>query len=185
MKTKKLCLTVAFVIVVVLAITLFACGNEGGGKNNTDELLPTLIKVRILPQSYEFNGDEEHDVCLSLLGRTIEKFTIELVLNNPDNHEIISFKYNGKEYDSNDFDSSSTNKSVIIKNLSVEPTVKEFEVKITDIVYYYKGARQKMANLTNNVKNVKVNPTFKLTLDLSETNEGPGATLEIEHQYCQ
>ena len=184
MKNKRIGVIAVLILAVVLAITVFACGDKGGNKGDVDPMLPTLIKVRVLPQSNDFNGDEEHDVCLALLGKTIEKFTIEVLLSNPDNYEVLSLKYNGKEYQSKDFDSSSTNKVITISNLTVEPTITEFEVSITDIYYAYKGSRQKVANLTNNVKKVKVNPTFKLTLDLSETNLGEGAIEERENRYA-
>ena len=176
-------LTILLVSVVALAVISCDNGSSGGGKT---EILPTLTKVKVIPDIYGHNGDEESDVCLTLNGGVVEKFSLEITISNPDKNEVVSFNYNDIVYSADRFSIDSTPSVIYVNNLTAPVKEGEFEIKIDEIIYVpKKGGTAKISNLEGNVKKVKIQPTFTLTLDYSSANlqEGEEPVKVLENDF--
>ena len=162
-------------LVVVLSLAVVSCNdNTSSGGEQSNKVLPTLTKVKVVPALVGHNGDEESDVCLMISGGKVENFHIEITISNPDRREILSFNYNDVTYTSDLFDNESTTSVIIVKNLVSPVQEGDFEVKIDEIKYAEKNGTAKILGLKNNVKKVRINPAFTLTLDMSEANLAEG-----------
>lgn len=184
--TSKICSVVLTVILVaVLMLVAISCDNGNNKDANKNEVLPTLVKVRVIPAYNGHNGDEESDVCLATSGGKVENFHLEITISNPDKNEILSFDYNDNTYTSDLFSNESTPSLIIVENLLSPVEEGEFEVKIDDITYQKKNGTAKILGLKDNVKKVKIQPTFKLTLDYSEANlaEGEEAIKVVDNEF--
>ncbi len=175
------------VLILALAVALFAvsCGGKDGGGNTDNEILPTLTKVKIIPVVNGHNGDEESDVCLEIIGALPEMYNVEITVANPDNYSITSVTMDGVEYGSAKFGAESTNKVIYLNNNSVPKDASEHTVTIEEIRYTdKKGGSGKVALSGNNVKKIRVAPTFTLTLDLTEANQTDVSPIKsVENDY--
>lgn len=183
-------LIVAF-IVSVLALVVALCGTScndtsGGGSDKKNEILPTLTKVKIIPVVNGHNGDEDSDVCLELLSGIPEMFDVEISIANPDNFIITSLTMNGTIYEPKSFSAESNNRVVYIKNNHVPTGATEHTITINEIRYSSKsGSGGKVALGGKNVKKIRVQPTFNLTLDISESSASSGKekTMVVENTF--
>ena len=184
-KGKIISIILALCLVVIVAFTAISCNDGSGSNDGTTEILPTLTKVKIIPEAYGHNGDEESDVCLSLSGGKVERFHIEITISNPDKREILSFNYNDLTYESDHFDAESTPSRIVVKNLTAPVQEGSFEVKIDEIKYANTSGTAKIYGLKDNVKRVVIQPTFKLTLDYSKANlnDGEEAIKVVDNEY--
>ena len=153
-------------LVTIVALAVVSCNSGGGsGDNTTTEIKPTLTKVKVVPFFNGHNGDEESPVCLEFDGNQLENFNLEISISNPDRNEILSFNYNGVTYDKTLFASESTPSLIIVNNIIPPVKSGDFEVKIDEIKYSNRKGVATVTGLTNNVKTVRIQPTFTLTLD--------------------
>ena len=184
--TKKKIFLVVAVLVVLLSIFVVSCNKETPSDNEgKTAVLPTLTKVKVIPGINGHNGDEVNDVCLEVYNNQTEHFSIEIHLSNPDNLEIISLNYNDEIYEKSKFSAGSTNKLITIGEIKLKEQSGTHEVKIDQIKYLTKsGKTEKVINLQNNVKTVKIQPTFNLTMDFS-TARAPyfKGTITKENDY--
>lgn len=180
---KKLTIALVVLLLVgVLALTVISCNDSGSsGDSGKKEILPTLTKVKIIPSVNGHNGDEESDVCLEVMSGVPEMFDIEITISNPDNLKILSLNYNGKTFTSDKFSAESTNRVIYIKNNHATLTPENQTVTIDEIKYENKTGSQAKVSIPagTNVKTIRIQPTFKLTADISDANLKDESTTTI------
>ncbi len=175
---------------LALAVALLvACGGGGtpignGGNNLSNKLLPTFVSLEIDPNDNPFNGDKESDICLEVKQKA-ETFDVIVNLSNPDGYEILSLNLNDRTIESKDFFKDSTNERIILKSLATTETSGEIEIKVDRIMYSLKNTPTRVAGIKDNVKTLRLQPDFTLTLNYGEESYGEETSTisTVKHAY--
>lgn len=183
-KLKFLSLISLMMLLVVFVLVAVSCSPSGSGETPSNEIKPTLTKVKVVPYFNGHNGDEESPVCLEKDGDKVENFNLEISISNPDRNEIISFDYNDVTYDKSTFALESTPSLIVVNNIIPPVKSGEFEVKIDEIKYSNRKGTATIMGLKDNVKKVRIQPTFKLTLHYTRiVGETPVKSIDNEFLY--
>ncbi len=175
-------LLVVSCLLMLLAV-LVACGENGGGGNGggtqTDgKILPKFSSLVIDPVMNGFNGDEENDVCLEIVSGEVEAFNVIVNISNPDRFEVLSLNVNDVTYEASRFGAESDANKIVIESLTTTLTEGEFEIKVDKIMYSLKGTPTRMGGIkgTENVKTLRISPSFNLTFNYGELSYGGTST---------
>ncbi len=187
MKSKILKALIVALCFVTLLVALVACGeSSGGGGTQTDgKILPVFNSLAVDPVENGFNGDEENDVCLEIVAGEVEAFNLTVNISNPDGFEVISLNVNDSTFYAKDFGSASNANQIVLEGLTTTEKSGEVELKVDKIMYSLKGTPTRMGGIKNgnNIKTLRIAPTFNLTLNYGELSYG-GSSTEVSAEIC-
>ena len=153
--------------IVLIALMLVAC--NAGASNNGDKgpVMPTLSSIDVKCLSDPKLAPEDAPVCLTLVKDKCETIALILNFDNPSKLDILEFTINDVKYAKEKFAEESTTSKIIIEDYKIDQTSGDFSIKVKDVYYRTSTETKLVTGLKNNVKNFRINPTFKITLDYS------------------
>lgn len=187
---KKRWILCSTVLCCFLAALLCACDEIAGigGSGDGDTVAPVVTNVKVLRKESTY----EEEGCLPCVladedSGAIETVTMTVSLDNPKKYVVQSLRVNGRNYVSSEIRNVNAETVTVdlkeslpakINDYQVTPETYDFKL---ETVYYRVGAKTfSVSRYEKQTVTVRINPTFKLTLDISETGREDKSDLVFE-----
>lgn len=174
MKTRVFTIFIFIIALMMSVLLLTSCSLFG----KSDAIIPPTIKNVSMLKTYEnyleskeylYNKDTENALAIESEG----EFLISIEYDNPKKYAISYLNLNGEKIMSSKFETGSTRQKTIIKLKAPQATTAQDEIYEIKSIFYNAGSATKRLTFNKEIDmkfNVKVNPSYKMTLNYQNTD---------------
>jgi hypothetical protein len=160
-------------------VAVFAVSCKRTPASQTQTAAEPVLNSVVLARKNSAYSDPDNILCLKLTNKICETVVVTLNFTNNSNLSIYSVKINTIEYRKADFKSGATPQKVQIEITPLFNTPGDYTIDVEEI-YYSNGTNIKaVSNFTPVSQPVRVDPVFRMTLDMSASLLGSDAATEI------